>query len=58
MYDDAMTGVSKHLIGKTANKHLTYTNELIPSRTHGGDMSVCPLRVQSTMSLTFVLLFL
>lgn len=40
MYDDAMTGVSKHLISKSGTKHLTYTNELIPSRSQSGEMFV------------------
>ena len=36
MYDDAMNGVSAHLIRKTPNHKLTYTSELIPQRGMSG----------------------
>lgn len=38
MYDDAMNGVSQHLVQKSQKAGLTYTSELIPERNPAGEM--------------------
>ncbi|CAL1694822.1 unnamed protein product [Somion occarium] len=39
MYDDAMNGVLTHLVQKSQKAGLTYTSELIPERSMGGEIS-------------------
>ncbi|KAI0066648.1 glycoside hydrolase [Artomyces pyxidatus] len=38
MYDDAIQAVHDHLIQKSMGSRLTYTSELIPERSHSGEM--------------------
>ena len=40
MYDDAMNGVTSHLIRRTPHAKLVYTSELIPQRNRAGNMYV------------------
>lgn len=40
MYEDAMSGISEHLVQKSLQRGLTYTSELIPQRGEAGQMFV------------------
>ena len=40
MYEDAMTAVTTHLIRKSENEGLIYTQEIVPERDRRGQMFV------------------
>ena len=54
MYEEAMAAVTTHLIRKSENEGLIYTQEIIPERDRKGQMSVslAVVRLRAEFSAT------
>lgn len=55
MYEDAMSGISEHLIQKSMRRGLTYTSELVPQRGGTGQMFVLVYLAHFGILIAFIL---